>query len=61
MNLDCSKATPTGDVSVNIFKSPVDFPVLYVTSIINLSIKEVCFCNELKLTQVTPFSKRKLT
>ena len=60
MNLDCSKATPSGNVSVNILKSTVGFPILYITNIINLSIEEVCFCDELKLAEVTSIFNEKV-
>ena len=39
MNLDGSKATPIGDISVDILKSTVDIHLPYITNSINLSIE----------------------
>ena len=52
MNLDSSKATPTGDISVDILKSTVDIHLLYVTNSINLSIEKCCFPEKLKLANL---------
>ena len=49
MNLDGSKATPIGDISVDILKSTADIHLPFITNSINLSIKKGCFAEELKL------------
>ena len=36
MNLDSSKATPTGDISVDILKAAVDIHLPFITNSINL-------------------------
>ena len=52
MNLDSSKATPTGDISVDVLKSTVDIHLPYITNSINLSIKKCCFPEKLKLANL---------
>ena len=59
MNLDGSKATPNGDISVGILKSTVDIQVPSITSSINLSIEKGCFPEELKIDEVSPVFKKK--
>ena len=51
MNLG-SKSTLNGDISVNILKSTFDIHLSYIANIINLSIEEGHFPDELKLTEV---------
>ena len=59
MNLDGSKATPIGDISVDILKSTVDIHLPFITNSINLSIENGCFPEELKLAEVSPIFKKK--
>ena len=49
MNLDGSKTTPVGDISVNILKSNVVFHFSFKTNSMNLPIKKGCFPEERKL------------
>ena len=49
MNLDGSKATPIGDISVDILKSTVDIHLPFITNSINLSMKTVVFLKILSL------------
>ena len=58
MNLDGSKATPIGDISVDVLKSTVDIHLPYITNSINLSIEKGCFLEELKLAEVSPIFKK---
>ena len=58
MNLDGSKATPIGDISVDILKSTVDIHLSFITNSINLSIEKGCFPEELKLAEVSPIFKK---
>ena len=59
MNLDGSKATPIGDVSVDILKSTADIHFPFITNSINLSIEKGCFPEEIKLAEVIPIFKKK--
>ena len=59
MNLDGSKATPIGDISVDILKSTVDIHLPFITNSIHLSIEKGCFPEELKLAEVNPIFKKK--
>ena len=47
MNLDGYKATPIGDICVDILKSTVDIHLPFITNSINLSIEKGCFFEEL--------------
>ena len=58
MNLDGSKATPIGDISVDILKSTLDIQFPFTNSI-NVSIRKGCFPEELKLDEVSPIFKKK--
>ena len=57
MNLDGSKATPVGDMSVDISAVYIHLP--FITNSINLSIEKGCFPEELKLAEVSPIFKKK--
>ena len=59
MNLDGSKTTLIGDISVDLLKSTVDIQLPFITNSINLSIKKGCFPEELKLAEVRPIFKKK--
>ena len=59
MNLDRSKATPIGDISVDILESTVDIHLPFITNSINLSIENGCFPAELNLAEVSPIFKKK--
>ena len=61
MNLDISKATPIGDVSVNTLKSTIDIHLSFKTNSINLSIKKGCSLKNLSLLKLAQSSKRKMT
>ena len=58
MNLDGSKATPIGDISVDILKT-VDIHLVLTANTISLSIENGCFAEELKLDEVSPIFKKK--
>ena len=59
MNIDSSKATPIGDISVDILKSTIDIHLPFITNNINLSIKKGCFPEERKLAEVRTIFKKK--
>ena len=63
MNLDGSKTTLVGDISVNILKSNVVFHFSFKTNSMNLPIKKGCFPEERKLAEVNtpPPPKKKMT
>ena len=58
MNLDGSKATPIGDISVDNLKSPVDTHLSSTTNSTILSIGKGCFPEELKLAGVSPIFEK---
>ena len=59
MNLYSSKATPIGDLSIDILKSTIDIHLSFITNSINLSIKKDCFPKELKLAEISRIFKKK--
>ena len=59
MSLNVSKATPIGDIYVDILKSTVDIHLPFVTNNINLPIEKGCFPVKLNLTEVSPIFKKK--
>ena len=56
--LDGSKATPVGDIPAEMLKSTIDVHVSLLTKIINSSIRNGCFPDELKAAEVTPIFKK---
>ena len=59
INIDSSKATPIGDISVDILKSTIDIHLPFITNNINLSIKKGCFPEERKFAEVRTIFKKK--
>ena len=56
--LDGSKATPCGNIPAEILKPTTDVHVSLLTKIINSSIRNGCFPDELKAEKVTPIVKK---
>ena len=56
--LDGSKATPVGDMPAEMLTSTTDVHVSLLTKIINSSIRNGCFPDELKAAEVTPIFKK---
>ena len=56
--LDGSKATPVGDIPAEMLKSTIDVHVSFRRKIINLSIRNGCFPDELKAAEVTLIFKK---
>ena len=56
--LDGSRATPVGDIPAEMLKSTIDVHVSLLTKIINSSIRNGCFPDELKAAEVTPIFKK---
>ena len=59
MNLYSSKATPIGNLYIDILKSTIDIHLSFITNSINLSIKKDCFPKELKLAEISRIFKKK--
>ena len=58
INLDSFKATPVGDIPVNMLKSTVDMHLHFIIKIINLSFEKNHFTDDLKLAEVSPVFKK---
>ena len=56
--LDDFKAIPAGDIPAEMLKSTTDVHVFFLTKIINSSIRNGCFPDELKAAEVTPIFKK---
>ena len=59
MNLDSSRATLMGDISVDILKSTIDIHLSFITNSINLPIEKGCFPKEIMPGEVSPTFKKK--
>ena len=57
LGLDASKATPVGDIPVDVLKYTVDIHLPFITKIINVSFENGRFPDELKLAEVSPIFK----
>ena len=55
--LDGVKATPVGNIPAKMLKSKIDVYVSLLTKIINLSIRNWCFPEELKTAEISPIFK----
>ena len=58
LSLNGSKATPVGDIPVDILKYTVDIHLPFITKIINVSFENGHFPDELKLAEVSPIFKK---
>ena len=56
--LDGSKATPVGDIPAEMLKPTIDVHFSLLTKIINSSIQNGCFPDELKAAEVTLIFKK---
>ena len=59
INLDGCKTTPIGDKPTNMLKQRIDIHLPIMTKIINMSIDNNCYPNDLKLAEVSPVFKKK--
>ena len=59
MNLDGSKATPVGDIPIDMLKQTIDIHLPIMTQIINMSIDNNCYPDDLKPAEVSPVFKKK--
>ena len=58
MRLDGAKSTPVGDILAGILKSTIDIHASILTKIINLSLRNGCFPDDLKVAEVSPIFKK---
>ena len=58
LSLHGSKATPVGDIPVDILKYTVDIHLPFITKIINVSFENGHFPDELKLAELSPIFKK---
>ena len=59
LRLDGTKSTPVGDIATGMLKSKIDIHASILTKIINLSLRNGCFPDDLKAAEVSPISKKK--
>ena len=59
MNLGGSKATPVRDIPTDMLKQTMDIHLPIMTQIINMSIDNNCYPDDLKLAEVSPVFKKK--
>ena len=54
MNLNGSKTTPVGDMPADMLKQTIDIHLPIMTQMINMSIDNNCYPDDLKLAEVSP-------
>ena len=59
MNLGGSKATPVRDIPTDMLKQTMDIHLPIMTQIINMSIDNNCYPDDLKLAEVSPVFNKK--
>ena len=57
-HFDGSKATTVGDIPVDILKLTVGVHLSTITKVINLSLRNNCFPNDLKSVEMRPIFKK---
>ena len=58
MNLNGSSATPVGDIPIDMLKQTIDIHLPIMTQIINMSIDNNCYPDDLKLAEVSQVFKK---
>ena len=58
LRLDGTKSTPVGDIPAGMLKSTIDIHASILTKIINLSLRNGCFPDDLKAAEVSPIFKK---
>ena len=58
-NLDGSKDTPVGDIPTDMLKQTIDIHFPIMAQIINMSIENNCYPDDLKFAEVTQVFKKK--
>ena len=53
VNLEGSKATPVGDIPTDMLKQTINIHLPIMTQIINMSIANNCYFDDLKLAEVS--------
>ena len=61
MNIDGSKATAVGDIPTDMLKQTIDIHLPIITQIMNMSIDNNCYPDDLKFAEVSPVFKRRMT
>ena len=61
MNLDGSKATPKGYMLTDRLKLTIGIHLPIMTQIINMSNDNNCYPDDIKLAEVNPVLKRRMT
>ena len=61
LRLDGTKSTPVGDIPVGMLKSTNDIHASILTKIINLSLRNGYFPDDLKAAEVSPIFKKMMT
>ena len=59
INLDCFKATPVGDIPIDMLKQTIDIHLPIMTQIINMSIDNNYYPHDLKFAEGSPVFKKK--
>ena len=59
MNIDGSKATAVGDIPTDMLKQTIDIHLPIITQIMNMSIDNNCYPDDLKFAEVSPVFKKK--
>ena len=58
LSIDGAKATPVGDIPADMLKVTLNTHLSIITKIINLSLENRCFPDNLKLAEVSPIFKK---
>ena len=58
LSIECSQATPGEDIFADMLKVIIDIHFSFITKIINLSFKNGCFADDLKIAEVSPIFKK---
>ena len=58
LRLDGTKSTPVGYIPDGLLKSTIDIYTSIITKIINLSLRNGCFSDDLKVADVSPIFKK---
>ena len=58
LRLDRTKSIPVADIPAGMLKSTIDIYASILTKIINLSLRDACFPDDLKVAEVSPIFKK---
>ena len=60
LRLDGTKSTPVGDIPAGMWKSTIDIYASVMTKIINLSLRNGCFPDDSKASEISLIFKKKM-